>query len=154
MEVKIKTFEQLSASELYEILKSRFWVFVMEQQCFYLDMDNTDLKSLHLFLWDENNIEQTEQGPNPMPITAYARLFQDENRIWHIGRMLTLKRKQELGTMLMQTALQTAKKQQAQRVSIDAQCHAVEFYEKLGFQVCSEPFDEAGIKHVKMQIKL
>lgn len=155
MQPIVKTYDQLTTRELYEILKSRFWVFVMEQQCFYLDMDNVDYRAKHVFLWDTDNVEQTEQGPNPMPITAYARLFKDTERdIWHIGRMLTLHRKQHLGTQIMQQCIEAARQHGATLVDIDAQCHAIDFYRHFGFIVTSEPFDEAGIKHVKMKLRL
>ena len=156
MQLFVKTYQQLATSELYEILKSRFWVFVMEQQCFYLDMDNVDYRSRHVFLWDSDNFELTEQGSNNMPVVAYARLFTDSGtpNVWHIGRMLTLHRKQHLGTRIMQQCIAVARQQGCRKIEIDAQCHAIDFYKRFGFVVTSEPFDEAGIQHVKMQLIL
>ena len=151
MTLLVKSFQELSAAELYEILKSRFHVFVMEQHCFYLDMDNTDFFATHVFLCDESHTEITEQGVMPMPVVAYARLYQaQDDNVWHIGRMLTLVRKQGLGKQLMNIAIRLIKDKKAKRIEIDAQQHAIGFYEKLGFRVVSEPFDEAGIVHVKM----
>lgn len=155
MNIIVKTYDQLTTRELYEILKSRFWVFVMEQQCFYLDMDNTDYKAVHIMLWDEHNVEQTEQGPNTMPIVAYARIYSDaQEDEWRIGRVLALKRKCGLGAEIMQAAIEAIKLHKGKEINIDAQCQAIPFYEKIGFQVVSEPFDEAGIEHVKMKLDI
>ncbi len=53
---KIKSFEELSIHELYEILKVRQEVFVVEQTCYYLDADGYDEKALHLFAEKEGKI--------------------------------------------------------------------------------------------------
>ncbi len=118
-------------------------------------MDNVDYRAEHVFLWDEENVEQIDQGSNSMPVVAYARLFKDaEREIWHIGRMLTLHRKKGLGTQIMQKCIATAAERGATMIEIDAQYHAVDFYRPFGFVVTSEPFDEAGIQHVKMKVVL
>ncbi|MBR1808087.1 MAG: GNAT family N-acetyltransferase [Paludibacteraceae bacterium] len=155
MDFVCKRFEQLSAEELYEILKVRFHVFVMEQHCFYLDMDNTDYVATHIFFWDSTHSETTEQGDNRMPVVAYARLYKDrDGTTWHIGRMLTLVRGVGMGKQLMLRAIDLLRQTGAGVVVIDAQQYAIRFYEKLGFAVTSDPFDEAGITHVKMTLNL
>lgn len=139
--IEIKHFSQLSTTELYEIFKARFSVFVMEQQCFYLDMDDIDYYSTHLFIWSDKKV------------ITYARLFRDsETNIFHIGRMLTTIRGKGYGKYLMSAAVIESKKQGASIISIDAQTHAIKFYEQLGFKVVSEEFIEAGIPHKKMEL--
>ena len=53
MEIIVKTFQQLTTEELYEILKIRCAVFIVEQNCPYQDIDDTDKTALHIFLKDE-----------------------------------------------------------------------------------------------------
>ena len=57
MELKVKTFDQLSTKELYEILKARNEVFIVEQTCIYPDLDGIDYEALHLFFQEEEGIE-------------------------------------------------------------------------------------------------
>lgn len=139
----IKTFQQLTNSELYEILKARFQVFVMEQHCFYLDMDDIDYKCIHLYTEKDGIVK------------SYARLFPEtsEGDMWHVGRVLTIERGIGLGKDIMLKVIDEAKSRKAKLLRMDAQCHATKFYENLGFSICSEPFMEAGIPHVMMQMK-
>ena len=61
--IAVKAFGELTTEELYEILKARFKVFVVEQRCFYLDLDDIDYESTHIFVRDGRDV------------IAYARLF-------------------------------------------------------------------------------
>ncbi len=141
--LSIKTFDQLSVEQLYEILKARFAVFVMEQRCFYLDMDDIDYDSFHIVISESSKV------------VAYARLFLESSPdVWHIGRVLTTRRREGFGKRVMMAAIDKARQMGATMINIDAQVHATEFYEQLGFVVCSEPFYEAEILHVKMQLPL
>lgn len=56
MEVKIKTFDELTTKELYEILKLRADVFVVEQNCIYPDLDDIDYRSIHIFYENEEKL--------------------------------------------------------------------------------------------------
>lgn len=79
MELKSKFFDTLTTKELYEILKARAEIFVVEQNCVYQDMDDKDYSSLHVFYEDNGRI------------VAYLRaFFKDEDTV-QIGRVLTLK---------------------------------------------------------------
>jgi ElaA protein len=94
MSWNIKTFEQLSAQELYSILQIRNAVFIVEQNCAYQDVDNKDLAALHLFYTKDNSI------------VAYCRVLPAGLSYPEIsiGRVLTVKsvRKQGLGKVLME----------------------------------------------------
>lgn len=156
-EMVVKRFAELTTGELYEILKARFAVFVVEQRCFYLDMDDIDPLSIHVFLREGQRV------------VAYARLFPEreaqallppetppmaddaDDCVWHVGRMLTTRRGEGLGRRIMEEVVRTAWAQGATLLRMEAQSHAVGFYERLGFQVCSPEFEEAGIPHVRMQ---
>ena len=139
----VKTFKALTVHELYEILKVRSAVFVVEQQIVYQDMDNIDFTATHVALWRNGRI------------VAYARVFKDEEPgAWHIGRVLTMQRNKNYGLQVMKEAIKVAKALGARQVKIEAQSYAVGFYEKVGFQVCSDKFLLDGILHNRMRLQL
>ena len=145
MNLKVKFFEELTAAELYEILKSRAEVFMLEQNIQCLDMDDIDYKSIHCFFQENNRV------------TAYLRAYNknDNTDIVHIGRVLTLRHGIGLGRELMIESIQAIKEKiPCQKICMDAQKHAVGFYEKLGFEVTSDEFLEEGIVHVAMELEL
>ena len=141
MELKIKTFNELTTKELYEILKSRAEIFVVEQNCVYQDLDDIDYKSIHVFY-------QKEDGR----VAAYLRLFYKEDmKVIQMGRVLTLKHGTGLGKRILQEGIKIVEtKMQAEKIYIEAQKYAIGFYEQAGFEVCSEEFLEDGISHVEM----
>jgi len=141
MDFIIKTFNNLSLNELYEILQARSAVFVVEQNCVYQDIDGIDLSAYHLMLRDETGIK------------AYIRIYKLENGYVKIGRVLTTERGKGYGGVLLSKAVEQAKEIFApQTIYIEAQAYAIGFYEKAGFKVVSEPFMEDGIPHVKMTL--
>ena len=144
MNLHIKTFEQLSSRELYEILKARCAVFVVEQTCPYQDLDGGDYDSLHVYL--EENGE----------ILAYLRCYMKDDETARIGRVLTLARGQGYGRPLMDAGIAAVKEhyRSAKSIFIEAQCYAIGYYEKFGFAVCGEEFLEDGIPHVPMTLDL
>ena len=141
MQFTIHSFEELSTYELYDILKVRAAVFVVEQECAYQDLDDMDFHSTHITLRHDNDI------------VAYARVFKDEAGLWHIGRVLTMERNKHFGLEVMREAIKVAKDQGAENIEIEAQCYALGFYEKLGFHVSSEEFILDGIPHRQMRLQ-
>lgn len=138
-----KFFDQLTTAELYEILKTRSEIFVIEQKCIYQDIDDKDYESLHVFSWENGRV------------TAYLRAFYKENNIVQMGRVLTLYHGRGLGGRLLKAGLEEIKKKfQVTEIYIEAQCYAVGFYAKEGFEICSDEFLEDGIPHVQMRLKL
>ena len=143
MEAKIKTFDQLTNKEVYEILKARFKVFVMEQETLYLDMDDVDYKSVHIFYEKDGEVE------------AYLRIFEDGPDTVRIGRVLTVEHGKGIGGALLREGIEEAKRRfHPSLLVLHAQCYAIGYYEKGGFHVCSEPFMEDGIMHVRMEADL
>lgn len=145
MNLIAKKFEELDIAELYEILKARTEIFIMEQNIHYQDMDNVDYKSLHCFFMEENKV------------IAYLRAFyqEDNNDIVRIGRVLTLRHGNGIGRELMEKSIVAIKeKMKCKKINMDAQKHAVGFYEKFGFQVVSDDFLEEGVVHVVMELEL
>ena len=147
MNLYIKTFQELTTKELYEILRVRAEVFVVEQNCIYQDLDEKDMDSLHLFYEKDGRIQ------------AYLRIFikDPKTKLVQIGRVLTTMetRGTGLGLEILEEGLKSAGRHfEAEEVYIEAQCYAIGFYEKVGFQVTSEEFLEDGIPHVEMRVRL
>ena len=138
----IKEFHELTTKELYEILKSRAEIFVKEQNITYVDEDDVDYRSLHVFTMEENRV------------IAYLRAFPEGNTV-RIGRVLTLNHGHGIGTELVKYAVrELPKRLKCEKICMDAQKRAVPFYEKLGFQVTSDEYMEEGIVHVDMEISI
>lgn len=140
MTFKAKLFPELTAAEIYEILKARSRVFRLEQNICYLDEDDIDYDSLHCFL------EANRQ------VKAYLRAFPDDGKI-RIGRVLTITRGHDYGRLLMARGVEAARERFGARdIIMDAQKHAEGFYKKLGFVTTSGEFLEEGIVHVVMEL--
>lgn len=142
----IKSFNDLSAKELYEILKIRQEVFIVEQTCCYLDADGYDDKAIHIFAHKEGEI------------LAYCRIFKPGIKYPEssIGRVLTSPkhRKLKLGKTLMKIALSTIKYRfTSHSVRISAQDYLLKFYSDLGFIETSEKYLEDDIPHTEMYQK-
>lgn len=141
MHMHIKTFQKLTTVELYEILRVRSAVFVVEQNCVYLDPDGIDERSLHVYLEEDGRI------------LAYLRMFMTDESAGtvQIGRVLTTARGKGYGRKILESAMTAAtERMQARKLYLEAQCYAAGFYEKAGFHIISDPFLEDGIPHVKM----
>lgn len=139
----IQTFDEFTTRQLYEILKARAAVFVVEQNCPYQDLDNIDFKATHITLFCENEI------------VAYSRVFKsDDSDLWYIGRVLSTERNKHYGLHIMKKAIKVADSLGAKEIEIEAQCYAIPFYEKVGFQVSSDTFLLDGILHRRMRLQL
>lgn len=140
------SFDQLTSHTLYKILALRCDIFVVEQDCPYLDLDGIDLKPEVYQLWCQDE----EQN-----ILATARLIPQGiiDQDIHIGRVCVLEsaRAQKLGHVLMAKAVDDAQKIWGkQRIVISAQAHLEKFYAKHGFEKASEIYLEDNIEHIKM----
>lgn len=143
MNVTAKFFNELTTKELYEILKARAEIFVVEQNCVYQDLDGKDYESLHVF-YEENG-----------KVAAYLRAFYRDNNVVQIGRVLTLQHGTGLGGKLLKEGIAHIKeKMNPGQLYIEAQCYATGYYEREGFEVCSDEFLEDGIPHVQMILDL
>ena len=142
------SFNELSTAQLYEILKLRSEVFVVEQTCIYQDMDNKDIQSgvKHLLMLDDEEL------------IGYARLLPHKISFDtpSIGRILIapVARDKGLGRTLIKAALeQTFALWPDAGITIGAQSHLSDLYRSFGFVEISEHYVEDGILHVDMQIK-
>lgn len=144
MEWFLKRFDDLSASELYDILCLRNAVFIVEQNCPYQDIDGRDCHSYHLFRKDGEG-----------RVCAYLRIL-DKGQTFDeisIGRVVVRKDKRGTGLagqMLRKAVAFVRESLQESRIKIEAQAYLKEFYRSLGFQPCSEVYLEDGIPHLEM----
>ena len=143
MKTTIKTFNQLSTTELYEILQLRSEVFVVEQDCVYQDIDSKDEKALHVLGFKNDKL------------VAYTRCFKpgDYFKEASIGRVVVKKsqRKFNYGNKIMQDSIKAIKQQyNTETIKISAQCYLNKFYTQLGFKNTGEEYLEDGIPHVAM----
>ena len=143
---QIKSFETLTVSELYAILKLRSEVFVVEQNCVYLDLDGKDPLALHLFGIYDNQI------------VACSRLFKPgiTYETASIGRVVVSAdyRDKKWGKELMLQSISAIKKYFGEnQITIGAQLYLKKFYESLGFAQSSEMYLEDDIPHIKMYLR-
>lgn len=144
LEWTIKSFESLSVNELYNILRLRSEIFLVEQNCVYLDLDGKDQKALHLFGTFEGNI------------VAHARLFKPGISFVHasIGRVTVeaKHREKKWGHELMRQAIAGVLEHFGEtEITIGAQLYLKKFYESHGFVQTSEMYLEDDIPHIQME---
>lgn len=140
----IKSFENLSVNELYDILKLRSEIFVVEQNCVYLDIDGKDKQALHLF------------GEFEGKIVGYSRLFKPGITFDNasIGRVVVDAnyRDRKWGHDLMREAIAGIKHHFGEsQITIGAQLYLKKFYESHGFVQTSEMYLEDDIPHIEMK---
>ena len=141
MDIEVKHFDELTNRDLYEIMKLRSEVFVVEQDCVCLDLDGIDTRSWHVFIMDEDQC------------TACLRCFMDEEdkTLAHIGRVVTRARGQGQGGLILQKGIDFCLDHYgADRIYLEAQCYCLGYYEKYGFRVISDEITVDGIPHKKM----
>jgi ElaA protein len=136
-------FAELGSERLYAILQRRAEVFVVEQRCFYQDVDGLDPQAMHLMAWDGNQL------------LAYARLLPPglKARSPVIGRVLTAPaaRGSGLGHELAARAVQECERLwPGLGITLFAQAHLQAYYARAGFVGVGEVFDEDGIAHREM----
>ncbi|WP_233522383.1 GNAT family N-acetyltransferase [Chitinophaga silvatica] len=146
MNWKIKVFDALTVQELYEILRLRSEVFVVEQNCVYQDLDNADQKALHLMGTDDEG-----------NLLAYTRLFAPGIQYTEasIGRVVTSPkhgRGKGIGKELMERSIAAVEQHFGMvPIMIGAQQYLHRFYSSLGFKQVSDMYLEDGIPHIKMR---
>lgn len=144
-EIICRHFNDLTNRELYEILKARCEVFIVEQDCPYPDIDGKDVYSDHIF------IKRDDGG-----IAACLRVFmkEDEQNTAQIGRVVTTVRNAGLGGKILHAGvLHAINVLHADEIYLEAQTYAIGYYAKEGFEVTSDEFLEDGIPHVQMRRK-
>lgn len=140
----LKTWDELTKDELYELFALRMKVFVVEQDCPYQDADGKDKESIHLFaLTDDERCAACLRLVNP-------GISYDE---WAIGRVATdpEHRSMGLGKELMKKGMDYLKiEKENPAIRISAQSHLQKFYEGFGFKKVGEEYMEDDIPHIEM----
>ncbi|MEK3887820.1 GNAT family N-acetyltransferase [Bacillus sp. FSL K6-3431] len=147
MEWILKRFNELTASELYDICRERVNIFVVEQQCPYLELDGLDQHAWHLYL-------SVEDG-----IAAYLRILPKGTAYEELslGRIIVAKqyRKKGLGKELIKKGLQFVTEELSEDiVRVQAQAHLQKFYGEFGFKGISDVYLEDDIPHLDMLLEI
>lgn len=145
IDIKVKSFNELTTEELYGLLQLRSEVFVVEQNCVYQDIDYKDLKAFHLL------------GLKSNEIIAYTRIFKpgDYFEEASIGRVVVKKseRQYKYGYDIMNASIAYVTKElKRNEIKISAQEYLKDFYSNLGFRQIGCSYLEDGIPHVAMFI--
>jgi ElaA protein len=141
--IEWQRFGQLSAAGLYELLRFRQSIFVVEQRSPYPDLDGLDQQAWHLLLWADGTL------------AGYLRLavVPGQPPQLNLGRIAVAidLRRCGLGRMMVKEALSWCREHYpGQPLTLGAQLHLVPFYGCFGFTRCSEPYDDFGVVHLLM----
>lgn len=147
MNIVCKTFEELTTTELYQLLRLRSEVFVVEQNCVYQDIDNKDQKALHVL------------GIVSETIVGYTRIFNKGDYFdkASIGRVVVAQnfRKLAFGHKIMKFSIDFVENKLGENeIKISAQEYLIKFYNQHCFQQVGEGYLEDGIPHVGMLRKV
>ncbi len=139
----VKKFSDLSLSELYQVLRLRAEVFVVEQDCVYQDIDNKDQKALHVLGNKDNHV------------VAYTRIFDKGDYFENasIGRVVVAEneRKYGYGHDLMKESIKAIENHfDTKQIKISAQTYLKKFYNSHDFVQVGEEYLEDGIPHIAM----
>ena len=139
----LKGFDEFSARELYDLLRMRVDVFVVEQNCPYPELDGKDIDALHLRLLEGGQL------------LAAARILKPHERrdASKIGRVVVspAHRGKRLGDALMSEAIAVCERLYPENpIALSAQAHLRRFYESFGFIGTSQEYLEDGIPHIDM----
>ncbi len=137
-------FHELTVDQLYAILRARSAVFVVEQNCPYLDMDDADQSSLHLIAWSEDQ-----------KVAAYLRIVPPGVKYAEasLGRVITsdFARGTGIGKSLLNRGIAACKEAHpAHAIRIGAQQYLEKFYQSFGFVTVSDMYLEDDIPHIEM----
>jgi len=142
----IKSFQELTITELYDILRLRVAVFVVEQACAYQDLDGIDFRAYHL-------VGRNSAGE----LVCYMRIIPAEtyrNGCGSIGRVVVVKRFRSKGFAheLLRRGIAAYNELVGKDIpiEIDAQAYLQHFYENYGFKPVGGVFDLDGLPHIKM----
>ncbi|GAB1514582.1 GNAT family N-acetyltransferase [Actinophytocola sp. KF-1] len=132
--------DEITAAQLYPLLKLRVDVFVVEQECPYPELDGRDLLASTVHLWWQPGDE----------VLGYLRLLREDDGTHRIGRVCTAlsARGSGLGAQLMTAAMAHIGDEAA---VLDAQTYALDFYARFGFVPEGDRFLEDGIEHQTMR---
>ena len=146
MRFKIKKFKELSVTELYALMQLRQEIFVVEQNCPYVDADGKDLQSVHVMGYENKKL------------VAYARIVPPgvSYKSPSIGRVVVDQkvRGKKYGYILMEKCIKDVlKRYKTDTITISAQEYLKKFYTNTGFNAVGDVYPEDNIPHIKMVYK-
>ena len=135
-------FDELAPRDLYDILQLRSDIFVVEQDCVFLDLDGRDHEpdAVHLWIRDERGV------------VSAVRILDPDGPDASIGRVVTRRdaRSGGVASRLMQAAIDELDGRGATQIHLGAQAHLADWYARFGFEISGPGYDEDGIPHVPM----
>ena len=141
----IKPYNELSKDQFFDILKLRIEIFVVEQSCYYQELDDEDKEAFHVSIYN-NGI-----------IVAVGRIIPDlNNREVKIGRIAVKmnQRKKGFASRMMEDMLNFISKKYVDfSVLLSAQTYLIKFYQSYGFNEIGDTYLEDGIEHINMVLK-
>ncbi len=141
----IKRYNDLSKDQFFDILKLRIEIFVVEQCCYYQELDNEDKKAFHVSIYNDGII------------VAVGRIIPNlHNKEVKIGRIAVKMehRKKGLAYKMMKDIMNfISKKYNNFSVLLSAQTYLIEFYQSFGFKEIGNTYLEDGIEHINMVLK-
>lgn len=145
---QICRFQELTVAQLYAILRARSAVFVVEQNCPYLDMDDADQDSQHLIAWSED-----QQAAAYLRIVPPGLKYPEAS----LGRVITSQfaRGTGIGKELLTRGVAACQQLHPEHaIRIGAQQYLEKFYQSFGFVTVSEMYLEDDIPHVEMLLSM
>lgn len=141
----IKPYSDLSKDQFFDILKLRIEIFVVEQCCYYQELDNEDKEAFHVSIYNDGII------------VAVGRIIPNlHNKEVKIGRIAVKMehRKKGLAYKMMKDIMNfISKKYKNFSVLLSAQTYLIEFYQSFGFKEIGNTYLEDGIEHINMVLK-
>ncbi|HEX9173251.1 MAG TPA: GNAT family N-acetyltransferase [Telluria sp.] len=140
-------FDELTNTELYQMLALRQHVFILEQQCFYNDFDGCDQAAHHLLGW------RTVDGKRELAACLRCLAPGVKYQEMSIGRVITSQAARGTGAgreLLVRGIAHAQQLYPGQPIRIGAQQYLERFYASFGFETVSAPYDEDGIMHIEM----
>lgn len=143
LDIKVVTFKEFDIHVLYNVLQLRSDIFVVEQDCVYLDLDGKDEKAIHVI------------GLKDAKVVAYTRIFKPGDYFDQasIGRVAVHKeyRKYGYGKVIMEASIKAVEERFSENeIKISAQKYLTKFYTDLGFNATGKEYLEDGIPHLEM----
>jgi ElaA protein len=139
--IQWQRFEELSADALYEVLRFRQSIFVVEQTSPYPDLDGLDQQAWHLLLRVEG------------ALAGYLRMIPQPLRIGRVAVGAPLRRRGFARRLMGEALLLCNERYPGVPVALSAQAHRVPFYRGFGFEPAGEPYDDFGLTHVDMELR-
>jgi len=153
---EVRHYNELSTHELYEILKLRSEVFVVEQNCQYQDLDGLDCACYHVLGWHEENQELVAYARIlPEGVDPYELVGEGDEHHGGIGRVVVAPQYRGIGHELMNHAIDAYHEKVGMDIPciIHAQAHLKNFYESHGFKQSSDLCIIDGIDHIEMTLQ-